>query len=150
LPLDGLPLLKALVDGPNGHEIVAELHRLLELNPQREPRRAHRYHRNLFARIRVDPSGPREVAIVRDISESGVRLQLTASAHLDVMRARSISIEMRLPGTPFVQCEATLVRVVEHHENGVDLAFTFVAGGRGPGFEALLEQLAAPTASNGR
>jgi hypothetical protein len=73
-------------------------------------------------------------------------LQLSASAHLDVVQARTILIEMRLPGTPFTSCEATLVRVVEHHKNGVELAFSFVdAAARDPAFDALLQQLGAKT-----
>jgi hypothetical protein len=137
-----MPKLEALVAGPDGNAILAELQRLL----RREPPRAPRFQRKLFARIRVDPEQPPEIAIVRDISRSGVRLQLAPTTCLDVMQARAISIEMRLPGSPFVNCEATLVRVVAHHENGVELAFSFIgAGQRSPDLEALLEQLAAET-----
>jgi hypothetical protein len=140
LRLDGLPHLQALIRGPQGDEILAELQLLLG----REPRRAPRFQRDLFARIRINPEQPPEVAVVRDISRSGVRLQLSASAHLDVMQARTLFIEMRLPGARFTTCAATLVRVVEHRENGVELAFSFVDGAeRDPAFDALLDQLAA-------
>ena len=140
LALDGYPLLQALLRGPDGEALRDELLRLVH----REPRRAQRFQRDLFARIRSEPDGPPEIAIVRDISQSGVRLELSASAHLDVMHTRSVFIEMRLPRAPFVTCEATLVRVVEHHQNGVELAFTFVRpAGSDPAFEALLAQLAS-------
>jgi PilZ domain-containing protein len=142
LELHGLPRLQALVRGPEGDEILAELQTLM----QREPRRAPRFQRDLFARIRISPEQPPEIAVVRDISRSGVRLRLSAAAHLDVMQARTLFIEMRLPGTRFANCAATLVRVVEHHKNGVELAFSFVEGAdRDPAFDALLEQLAAET-----
>jgi hypothetical protein len=142
LQLDGLPHLQALIRGPQGDDILAELQTLLG----REPRRAPRFQHDLFARIRITPEQPPEIAVVRDISRSGVRLQLSASAHLDVMQARTIFIEMRLPGSRFTNCAATLVRVVEHHKNGVELAFSFVnAADRDPAFDALLEQLAART-----
>jgi hypothetical protein len=142
LQLDGLPHLQALVGGPQGDEILAELALLLG----RQPRRAPRFQRDLFARIRINPEQPPEIAVVRDISRSGVRLRLSASAHLDVMQARTLSIEMRLPGARFTTCAATLVRVVEHHKNGVELAFSFVDGAdRDPAFDALLEELAAKT-----
>jgi hypothetical protein len=147
LHLDELPRLKALVSGPEGEEILAELHKLL----QREPPRARRFQRDLFARVRADPEQPAELAIVRDLSASGVRLQLAASAQLDVIKAHDVSIEMRLPGSPFVNCEAMLVRVVERNKNGVVLAFSFVeAVRRDPAFVALLEQLAKVTPGDGR
>jgi hypothetical protein len=140
LQLDGLPHLQAVIRGPQGDEILAELQMLLG----REPRRAPRFQRNLFARIRINPEQPPEIAVVRDISRTGVRLQLSASAHLDVMQARTIAIEMRLPGTGFTTCAATLVRVVGHHDNGVELAFSFVnEADRDSALDALLEQLAA-------
>jgi hypothetical protein len=140
LQLDGLPHLQALIRGPQGDQILTELQTLL----RREPRRSPRFQRDLFARIRVKPEQPPEIAVVRDISRSGVRLRLSGAAHLDVMQARRIVIEMRLPGTPFATCSATLVRVVEHHLNGVELAFSFVeATDRDPAFDALLKQLAA-------
>jgi hypothetical protein len=66
------------------------------------------------------------------------------------MQARAVSIEMRLPGTPFVNCEARLVRVVAHRENGVELAFSFVRGpDQDPRLETLLEGLAARAAAPG-
>jgi PilZ domain-containing protein len=140
LSLEGLPRLEALVQGVDGSEILRELRQLL----RREPRRAPRYRRDLFARIRVDPSEPLEVAIVRDVSRTGVRLRLASSAHLDVVQTRTVIIEMRLPGAPFVACEARLVRVGEHHENGVELAFSFVRNpDQHPTLDALLEGLAA-------
>jgi hypothetical protein len=140
LQLNDLPHLQALIRGPQGDEIVAELQLLLG----REPRRAPRFQRDLYARIRINPEQPPEIAVVRDISRSGVRLLLSASAHLDVMQARALFIEMRLPGARFTTCAATLVRVVEHHENGVELAFSFVDGpDRDTAFDALLEHLAA-------
>jgi hypothetical protein len=138
--LDDLPRLKALVSGPDGEEILAELQKL----SCREPQRARRFQRDMFARIRADPQDPPEVAIVRDVSRSGVRLQVASSARLDVIRARNVFIEMRLPGAQFVSCEATLVRVVEHHQNGVELAFSFARStGIDPALEELLAQLAA-------
>jgi hypothetical protein len=140
LPLDGLPRLKSLVSGPDGAEILEELHQLL----QRGPARARRFRRDLFARIRADPREHPDVAIVRDISASGVRLQLATTAQLDVMQANTVWIEMRLPGMPFVTCEAKLVRVIDHHKTGVELAFSFADHvADEPEFEELLEQLAA-------
>jgi hypothetical protein len=144
LSLDQTPKLRALVEGPDGPEILLELQKLL----RRESIRAPRYARDLFARIRVAPDAAPEVAVVRDLSRSGARIELSASAHLDVMQARTVSIEMRLPGGSFVNCEATLVRVVEHHQKGVELAFAFAAGVQyDPGFNALLERLAAAPSS---
>lgn len=140
LSLDQTPRLRALVEGPDGAEILAELHKLV----RRDPARATRYERNLFARIRVGADAPPEVAVVRDLSRSGVRLELSAAAHLDVMNARTVAIEMRLPGSAFVSCEATLVRVGEHHANGLELAFSFTQATQDdPAFHALLERLAA-------
>lgn len=146
LCLADLPRLQALIQGPDGAEIMRELHRLVN----REPRRAPRFQRNMFARIRVGAEEAPEVAVVRNISRSGVRLRLSSSAHLDVLRARTISIEMRLPGAPFVNCEATLVRVVEHLESGVELAFSFSPASQAdPSFVQMLDRLAS-TASNER
>jgi hypothetical protein len=145
--LDDLPRLKALVSGPDGDELLKELETLLH----REPQRARRFQRDLFARVRADPEEAPEVAIVRDISRSGVRLQLASSARLDVIKAHNVFIEMRLPGAQFVSCEATLVRVVERHEKGVELAFSFAGKTLpDPGLEALLEQLAARAEVSGR
>jgi hypothetical protein len=119
---------------------LEELHQLL----QRGPARARRFRRDLFARIRADSGEHPDVAIVRDISASGVRLQLATTAQLDVMQTSTVWIEMRLPGMPFVNCEAKLVRVIEHHRNGVELAFSFVDDvADDPAFEELLERLAA-------
>jgi hypothetical protein len=129
-----------LVEGPDGAEILLELQKLL----RRESLRAPRYERDLFARVRVAPDAAPEVAIIHDLSRSGARLELDSSAQLDVLRTRSVQIEMRLPGTAFVNCEATLVRVVEHRASGVELAFAFVGAERhDPAFEALLDRLAA-------
>ena len=140
LSLDGFPHLQALVNGPNGTEILEELEQLMF----REPNRAPRYQRDLFARIRVSDDQPPEVGIVRDVSRSGVRLQLTASAHLDIMKSRTIRIEMRRPGTPFVSCEARLVRVIAHHKGGVELAFSFLRQDEhDPDLERLLSYLAS-------
>jgi PilZ domain-containing protein len=140
LSLAGLPRLEALVQGAGGAGILEELRQLL----QREPLRAPRYRRDLFARVRIDPDEPLEVAIVRDVSRTGVRLRLASSARLDVVQATTVLIEMRLPGTPFVTCEARLVRVGDRHENGVDLAFSFVRNpDQHPMLEALLQRLAA-------
>lgn len=140
LCLDQTPKLRALVEGPDGPEILRELQRLL----RREPARATRYERDLFARIHVSADDPPEIAIIRDLSRSGARLELGASARLDVMRARTVSIEMRLPGTPFVTREATLVRVVERRENGVELAFSFVdSAEQDPAFDTLIARLAS-------
>jgi len=136
--LEGLPKLQALVHGPDGAGILSELKRLVARQPQRAPR----YRRDLLARIRVDPERPPEVAVVRDISASGVRLRVPASAHLDVVQARQVTLEMRLPGNPFVTCTAVLVRVVERQENAVELAFSLQRNQPDPAFEALLAQLA--------
>jgi len=139
LSLDQTPRLRALVEGPDGAEILLELQKLM----RREPARATRYERNLFARIRVGPDAPSEVAVIRDLSRSGARLELSSSAHLDVTRAGTVAIEIRLPGSPFVSCDATLVRVVAHHANGVELAFAFTQSTQDdPAFAALLEHLA--------
>lgn len=144
LSLEHSPKLRALLDGPDGAAILLELEALL----QREPARAPRYARDLFARVRASPDTPPEVAVVRDLSRSGVRLELGASAHLDAMHARPVLIEVRLPGMPFARREATLVRVVERRESGVELAFAFVAeGADDPAFEALLARLAEKTAA---
>jgi hypothetical protein len=144
LSLDQTPKLRALAEGPDGPEILSELQALL----RRESLRAPRYERDLFARLRISPDSPPEVAVVRDLSWSGVRLELGSSAHLDVMQARTVSLEMRLPGSEFVSCEATLVRVVEHRPNGVELAFAFVTDAtRDPAFDELLERLASGPAS---
>ncbi len=145
MSLADLPLLQTLIQGPDGADIMRELQRLVS----REPRRAPRFQRSLFARVRVSAKEAPEVAVIRDISESGVRLQLSSSAHLDVQRARTICIEMRLPGGSFVNCEATLVRVVGHLETGVELAFSFSAASQSnPELAALLAHLAS--AASGR
>lgn len=136
--LEDLPKLRALVHGPGGADILAELERLLARQPQRAPR----YRRDLLARIRTAEGRPPEVAVVRDISASGVRLRVPASAHLDVVQARQVILEMRLPGSPFVSCEAALVRVVERQENAVELAFSLLRAEPDPAFDALLAQLA--------
>lgn len=137
--LDQTPKLRALVEGPDGPEILAELQKLL----RRESVRAPRYERDLFARVRASPDAAPEIAVVRDLSRSGVRLELGASAHLDVMQARTVSIEMRLPGMAFVNREATLVRVGEQRAKGVELAFAFVGGsGQDPAFDELVDYLA--------
>lgn len=139
LSLDQTPRLRALVEGPDGPEILAELQKLV----RRDSLRAPRYERDLFARIRVNPDAPPEIAVVRDLSRSGVRLELGASAHLDVMQARTVLIEMRLRGMAFVSREATLVRVGEQRPNGVELAFTFARDmQQDPAFDELVEHLA--------
>ena len=140
LSLEHTPRLRALVEGPDGAEILQELKKLV----RRDLVRATRYERNLLARIRVGSEAPPEIAVVRDLSKTGVRLELAASAQLDVIKARAVTIEMRLPGSPFVSCEATLVRVSEHHSNGVELAFAFAHGVESdPAFAALLGGVAS-------
>ena len=138
LSLEGLPLLLALVAGPSGADILAELERLIA----RQVPRAPRYRRDLFARIIAGEGRLPEIAVVRDISASGVRLRVPASVHLDVVQARNVTLEMRLPGTPFVTCGAALVRVVEQHDNAVELAFSLLRTRADPAFDALLAQLA--------
>jgi hypothetical protein len=144
LSLDQTPKLRALVEGPEGPEILAELQKLL----RRESVRAPRYERDLFARVRVSRDAAPEIAVVRDLSRSGVRLELSASAHLDVMHARTVSLEMRLPGMPFVCREATLVRVGEQRTQGVELAFAFVGEVQhDAAFDELVEHLAKASLS---
>ena len=142
--LEGLPRLQALVRGPDGADILSELKRLVARQPQRAPR----YRRDLLARIRIGEERPPEVAVVRDISASGVRLRIPASAHLDVVQARQVTLEMRLPGSAFVTCMAALVRVVEHQANAVELAFSLQRGTADPAFEALLARLAVAEHDN--
>lgn len=139
LSLDQTPKLRALVEGPDGPEILAELQKLL----RRESIRAPRYERDLFARVRVSPDAAPEIAVIRDLSRSGARLELSSSAHLDVMQARTVSIEMRLPGMAFVNRDATLVRVGEQRAQGVELAFAFVGGSaQDSAFDELVDYLA--------
>lgn len=145
LSLEGLPKLQALVQGPDGADILLELERLVARQAQRAPR----YRRDLLARIRAGNGRPPEVAVVRDISATGVRLRIPASVQLDVVEARQVTLEMRLPGGPFVSCAAALVRVVERRDNAVELAFSLLRSGPDPAFDALLAQLSLTEPGNG-
>jgi hypothetical protein len=137
--LDESPRLQALIAGPDGAAILSELLRLVERQQQRAPR----YGKPLFARLRAEGTEAAEVAVLRDISASGVRLQLPTSAQLDVLRARHVWIEIRVPGSPPLELGATLVRVAAQRENGTELAFQFSdESQKDPRLHALLARLA--------
>jgi hypothetical protein len=108
----------------------------------RRSERARRYRRDLLAGVYSTAKEPPEVAVVRDISESGLRVRLDASARFDVVRTRNPWIELRLPGAPFVRCAVTFVRVAEHRPDGVELAFALSdEAQRDPALQALLARL---------
>lgn len=143
--LEDSPRLRALIAGPDGEEILSELLRLMERPQQRAPR----YGKPLFARVRAEGTEVAEVALLRDISASGVRLQLPTSAQLDVLRARNVRIEIRVPGSIPLELGATLVRVAAQRENGTELAFQFSDESRmDPRLHALLARLARQRAGN--
>jgi hypothetical protein len=142
--LEDYPRLQALIGGAGGAEILSELLRLVERQHQRAPR----YGKALLARLRADGSESVEVAVLRDISASGVRLQLPTSAQLDVVRARQVWIEARVPGSSPLELAATLVRVAAQRDNGTELAFQFSDESRkDPRLHALLARLARERAS---
>lgn len=143
--LEDYPRLQALVGGVDGAEILSELLRLLDRQHQRAPR----YGKPLLARLRTEGAQTEEVAVLRDISASGVRLQLPSSAQLDVVRARQVMIEARVPGSPPLELAATLVRVAAQRENGTELAFQFSDESRkDPRLHALLARLARERAAS--
>lgn len=143
--LEDCPRLQALVAGEDGAQILAELLKIVERQHQRAPR----YGKPMLARLRTDGADFAEVAVLRDISASGVRLQLPASAQLDVLRARHVWIEARVPGSPPLELGATLVRVAAQRENGTELAFQFSdASQKDPRLHALLGRLARARAAN--
>lgn len=143
--LEDCPRLQALIAGADGAEILSELRRLLERQHQRAPR----YGKPLLGRLRTEGMDVPEVAVLRDISASGVRLQLPASAQVDVLRARQVWIEARMPGHPPLELGATLVRVAARRENGTELAFQFSEESRkDPRLHALLARLARERAAS--
>jgi hypothetical protein len=136
--LSNLPRLRALVEGPDGAALLEELHRLVHGSGARAPR----YRHKLFARVRSEGASVPEVAIVVDISASGVCLELSPSAELDALHAQRVTIETRLPGCDTVRLTATLVRVAGQGQVGTSLAFRFdEASQRDPGLHGLLERL---------
>jgi hypothetical protein len=143
--LEDYPRLQALISGVDGAEILSELLRLIERQQQRAPR----YGKPMLARLRAEGAETEEVAVLRDISASGVRLQLPSSAQLDVLRARQVRIEARVPGSPPLELGATLVRVAAQRENGTELAFQFSDESRkDPRLHALLARLARERAAS--
>lgn len=143
--LEGCPRLQALIAEEGGAEILSELRRVVERQRQRAPR----YGKPLLARLRTEGSEQEEVAVLRDISASGVRLQLPSSAQLDVVRARQVWIEARVPGSPPLELCATLVRVAAQRENGTELAFQFSEEStKDPRLHALLARLARERAAD--
>lgn len=139
LSLAELPLLQALVLGAGGASILRELEQLTS----RESQRARRFGRSLFARVEGRPGEPPEVAVVCDISETGVRLRVSPAAQLDLMQARNVWVEVRRPGAAFVRCDARLVRVAGYGSHGVELAFAFSQEAqRQPALHEMLRQLA--------
>ncbi|MEY4546560.1 MAG: hypothetical protein RL685_2755 [Pseudomonadota bacterium] len=138
------PRLRALIAGPDGAEILSELLRLVERQQQRAPR----YGKPMFARLRAEGAEDAEVVVLRDISASGVRLQLPTSAQLDLLLAH-VWIEVRVPGSPPLELGATLVRVAAQRENGTELAFQFSDESRkDPRLHALLAHLARQRTGN--
>lgn len=142
--LEDCPRLQALIAGEGGAQILSELLRVVERQHQRAPR----YGKALLARLRTEGTDLAEVAMLRDISATGVRLQLPASAQLDVLRARQVWIEARVPGSPPLELSATLVRVAAQRDNGTELAFQFSdESKKDPRLHALLARLARQRAA---
>ena len=124
ISLQTFPLLRKVLD-KHGEALRSEL---LEFAHALHYKRATRVRRNLVARIFVENDYP-EVAVVRDVSESGVRLWMDGDQSLDASRQEPYRLEVKVPGSRnYLAMQAQLVRVVEHRgERGLELAFRFTS-----------------------
>ncbi|MDD9946910.1 MAG: PilZ domain-containing protein [Myxococcales bacterium] len=123
LSLEAFPLLtEAIAKG--GRRMRSEL---LEFAMAARWKRAPRIKRNLMARVYLHQDEIPDVAIVRDISESGVRVWVDRGCSLDAAVTGTI-MEIKVPGTrEYVAVTAELVRVVDAKtRRGMELAFRFV------------------------
>lgn len=122
--LDAFPLLRQALEN-HGAPFRTEL---LEFAHTVQYQRAPRVKRSLVARVYVDPLVP-EVAVVRDLSESGVRLWVGVEAGFEAGRAEPYKLEVKVPGSRrYLSMSARLVRVArEDTRRGIELAFQFTS-----------------------
>lgn len=141
--LVAFPLLRAALE-QHGAALRIEL---LEFAHALHYNRAPRWKRNLLARITVNDSGVPEVAVVRDLSESGVRLWVEGEQGFDATRVEPYPVEIRVPGSRAYVCTlARLVRVhVTDRGRGAELAFSFTEETDQEGLRHLLEKVKEST-----
>ena len=139
LSLSSFPLLReALLR--EGQALRSEL---LEFAHALQYKRAPRVRRNLMARIHIGDGDVPEVAIMRDLSATGVRLWVDGCHSFDAANAQPYFIEVRIPGSRgYVGLQARLVRVAEHgRERGVELGFSFVDANGNSDLQHLLQMV---------
>ena len=122
IALDAFPHLAAVL-ATGGAALRSEL---VEFAMAVRWKRAPRIKRSLVARVYLNEDEVPDMAIVRDISESGVCLWVDRGMPIDT--ATSLVMEIKVPGTrEYVAVTAELVRVVNPQaRRGMELAFKFV------------------------
>ena len=120
--LSDYPRLKAIVNGGD-QALKAELVEfVLATRYERAPRRR----RVLLASMTLRDD-QHSVAIVRDISETGIRLWVDGEDPVDAASAEPVRVEVKIPGSDVVAAmDAVLVRVAgTPQKRGIELAFQF-------------------------
>lgn len=123
LSLEAFPLLRAAL-AQHGAQLRSEL---LEFAHALQYKRAPRLKRNLMARVHLTDSDVPEVAVVRDLSATGVRLWVDGDRPFNAASSSAYELEIRVPGSrSYVRTFACLVRIVSHDRGrGAELAFSF-------------------------
>lgn len=122
--LEMFPTLRAALE-EHGEVFRGEL---MEFAHALHYKRAPRVRRSLVAHVFTGGDVP-EVAVVRDISETGVRLWVDGDQAFDAGHQNLYRIEVKVPGSRrYISMRAQLVRVAENQrERGVELAFRFTS-----------------------
>lgn len=122
LSLSAFPNLAAAVDRA-GEPLRAEL---IEFAMAVRWKRAPRIRRGLIARLYLGEEEVPEVAVVRDISTTGVRVWVDRRCRIDVAGG-PFRLSVKVPGaTEYVPATADLVRVASAASaKGLELAFRF-------------------------
>lgn len=122
LSLAAFPYLAAALDR-DGEPLRAEL---IEFAMAARWKRAPRIRRGLIARLYLEDEEVPEVAVVRDISTTGVRVWVDRRCRIDVAGG-PFRLAVKVPGaTEYVPATADLVRVASAASSrGLELAFRF-------------------------
>lgn len=122
LSLAAFPKLAAALDR-DGEPLRAEL---IEFAMAARWKRAPRIRRGLIARLYLEDEEVPEVAVVRDISTTGVRVWVDRRCRIDVAGG-PFRLAVKVPGaTEYVPATADLVRVASAASSrGLELAFRF-------------------------
>jgi PilZ domain len=121
------PQLTALVRGEHGEELRSEI---LQLLAMWFPDRAARHPARVIAKLLRNYRGQivEESVVLRDISESGMRITLPAQLNLSFFEVCSTQFRLRVgqgEEQQVLTVDATLVRIAAVDKSGANLAYRF-------------------------